>query len=187
MNLQAFKTRFFPAALCLALALPAAAIDLPQRGQQIVVRTIDSIESRDGRAGQTYRASLEQPLRINGREVAPRGADATLRIQEVEEAGRLKGTANLKIVVSEVRIDGQMQPVTTEPVSMESKGKGKSTAVKTGVGAGIGAALGAIFGGGKGAAIGAASGGAAGATVSAVMKGPEIKIPSESVLTFAVQ
>ena len=173
--------------LCLALAIPAAAMDLPARGQQIVVRTIDAIESRESRAGQTYRASLEQPLRINGRVAAPRGADATLRIQEVEEAGRLKGTANLKLVVSEVRIDGQMQPVTTEPVSMESKGKGKGTAVKTGIGAGIGAALGAIFGGGKGAAIGAASGGAAGATVSAVMKGPEIKIPSETVLTFQVQ
>ncbi|BDC48236.1 hypothetical protein F183_A05520 [Bryobacterales bacterium F-183] len=179
---------FLLPAICLTLAAPAIkAIDLPARGQQIVVRTIDSIESRDGRAGQTYRASLEQPLIVDGRQVAPRGADATLRIQEVEEAGRIKGTANLKLVVSEVRMNGVMQSVTTEPVAMESKGKGKSTAVKTGVGAGIGAALGAIFGGGKGAAIGAASGGAAGATVSAVMKGPEIKIPSESVLTFQVQ
>jgi uncharacterized protein YcfJ len=47
-----------------------------------------------------------------------------------------------------------------------------------------GAILGAVLGGGKGAAVGAAAGGAAGVGVEAATKGPHVKVPSETRLTF---
>ena len=51
----------------------------------------------------------------------------------------------------------------------------------------IGSIIGAIAGGGKGAAIGAAAGAAGGATAQMATRGREIRIPSESVLTFRLE
>jgi hypothetical protein len=56
-----------------------------------------------------------------------------------------------------------------------------------GGGAVAGAIIGAIAGGGKGAAVGAGAGAAAGTGVSAVTKGPTVKVPSETVLTFSLE
>ena len=51
----------------------------------------------------------------------------------------------------------------------------------------IGAIIGGIAGGGKGAGIGAAAGGGIGGGVQAATKGQQIKLPSETVLTFTLQ
>jgi hypothetical protein len=50
-----------------------------------------------------------------------------------------------------------------------------------------GAIIGAIAGGGKGAAIGAAAGGGTGAAVQVLTKGPQVKVPSETLLEFRLQ
>jgi len=51
----------------------------------------------------------------------------------------------------------------------------------------VGAIIGAIAGGGKGAAIGAGAGAATGAGAQTVMKCQQVRIPSETVLTFTTQ
>jgi hypothetical protein len=51
----------------------------------------------------------------------------------------------------------------------------------------LGAIVGAIAGGGKGAAIGAASGAAVGGAAQVLTKGQQVKIPSETRLTFTLQ
>jgi hypothetical protein len=47
--------------------------------------------------------------------------------------------------------------------------------------------VGALAGGGKGAAIGAASGATLGAGTEVLTKGQQVKIPSETRLTFRLQ
>jgi outer membrane lipoprotein SlyB len=59
--------------------------------------------------------------------------------------------------------------------------------VKSGGGAALGAIIGAIAGGGRGAAIGAVTGAAAGGAVQVMTKGPKVKIPSETRLTFILE
>jgi hypothetical protein len=155
-------------------------------GTVINVRTIDRIESKEAQVGRNYRASLAENVVVNGRTVAARGDEAQLQVVENNKAGKLKGNAELVVTLVSVRTNRRTLTLNTENSTTESGGKGKSSAIKTGVGAGIGAAIGAIAGGGKGAAIGAGVGAGAGAGV-AMMSGPRVEIPSETLLSFTVR
>jgi hypothetical protein len=174
--------------------LGSFAILLPQanelspipKGTQVSIRTLDAIHSKQSEVGQTYRCTLDGAVKVDGKEVAPKGADCVLRIQEMKSAGKLTGSNELKLVLSEVRIGGNLVSVLSEATEIKGKGKGKSTGWRTGIGAAAGAGIGAAIGGGKGAAIGSGVGAGAGAASSAMTSGPEIKVPSETVLTFLI-
>jgi len=156
-------------------------------GTVISARTIDAIDSKSAQPGDSFKATLAEPISVDRIVVAPAGSDAQLKIIETKKAGRLTGKAELAITLTSITVNGQAIAITTEDATSTSAGKGKSSAIKTGVGAGIGAAIGGIAGGGKGAAIGAGAGAAGGATVAMVTSGPHVTIPSESRLSFTVK
>jgi hypothetical protein len=150
----------------------------------INVRVIDTIDSSNATEGQVFNASLADPILVRGQEVAPRGANATVRLLDLEKSGKFKGRSGLGVILDTVTVNGRAVNVETGTVTKTSGSQGKNTAVKTGIGAGIGAAIGAIAGGGKGAAVGAGVGGAAGAASQIFTGGKKVQIPSETVLTF---
>jgi hypothetical protein len=155
-------------------------------GTNIVVRLIDGVDSETASPGQTFSASLDEPVLIGGDTVIPRGADATLKLVDAKESGKLTGRAELTLDLQSVRVNGQMVDINTQTVSRESDSRGARTAKVAGGTAAVGAIIGAIAGGGKGAAIGAAAGGAAGAGAEIITKGQRVKIPSETRLTFVL-
>ena len=156
-------------------------------GTQITIRTIDSIQSKNAEAGQSYRCTVDSPVMAGGKQVVAKGADCVLRIVEMKSAGKLRGSNELELTLSELRAGEDLVPVNSEPTAVAGKGKGKSTAMRTGIGAAAGAGLGAVLGGGKGAAIGSGVGAGAGAASSAMTHGPEIKVAPETLLTFTIQ
>jgi len=152
-------------------------------GTVVTVRTIDSINSDKTNVGDTYRASLEEPLVVNGREVAPRGADATVQVVRVQQGGAITGSEEVALRLSEIRANGiTLRPVTSD-AEVASKSRGSQSAKVIGGTAVVGAIIGAIAGGGTGAAIGAAAGAGTGAAIQAI-RGQRIQIPSESTLDF---
>jgi hypothetical protein len=155
-------------------------------GTNVVVRIIDAIDSEKATTGQTYRASIDQPISAGGDVVIPRGADALVKLVEAKEAGKLTGRAELTLQLQSVTVDGRVIQINTQNITQESDARGKRTATKAGGGAVLGAIIGGLAGGAGGAAAGAAAGGAAGAGVEAVSKGPKVKIPSETRLTFVL-
>jgi hypothetical protein len=155
-------------------------------GTNIVVRTIDGIDSEMARVGQTFAASLDEPVMMNGQTVIPRGADVTLKLVDSKESGKLAGRTELTLDLMSVKVNGRMVDVNTQTVSRESSSRGARTAKVAGGTAAVGAIIGAIAGGGKGAAIGAGAGAAAGAGAEIVTKGQRVKIPSETRLTFVL-
>jgi hypothetical protein len=156
-------------------------------GTVMEVRTIDSIDSQKASPGQTFRASLDEPVVVGGTTVAPKGADVVLKVTAAKDAGKLRGNAQLTVSLASVKIGDRMVDVNTENLTSSSSGKGKGTATKAGVGAAGGALLGGLLGGGKGALIGAVAGGGAGTGVAMMTKGPRVNIPSETHLSFTVQ
>jgi hypothetical protein len=160
-----------------------AGIELPA-GTNITVRLIDGVDSEVNRVGQTFAASIDEPVMLNGETVIPRGADVTLKLVDAKESGKLAGRAELTLDLVSVRVDGRMVDINTQTVSRESGSRGERTAKVAGGTAAVGAIIGAIAGGGKGAAIGAGAGAAAGAGAEVVTKGQRVKIPSETRLTF---
>ena len=155
-------------------------------GTVVTIRTIDSINTDINGAGEKFRASLDSDLEVDGRVIAPRGADAMIEIARVQEAGRVTGKEEIALELASITINGQVYEVNSNYAEMQSKGQTTQTAKRAGVGAAGGAILGAIIGGGKGAAIGAGVGAGAG-TVYSGTRGVKIEIPSETLLTFALR
>ncbi|MBV9613287.1 MAG: BON domain-containing protein [Acidobacteriaceae bacterium] len=162
------------------------AITVPA-GERISVRTIDSIDSQHNVTGQVFRGTLYAPVVVRGRVVVHAGAPVSLLLAEARGAGRIKGRSELEVRLSAIDYHGRSYPVDSSAYVEEGKARGKQTAVRTGIGAAAGAIIGAIAGGGKGAAIGSAAGGGAGFGVDAFTHGQQVRIPSESVLTFRLE
>ncbi len=157
--------------------------ELPS-GTEITVRLIDSIDSERNNEGDRFKASLEDPLTIGGQEVAPKGADAQVRLTREKESGKLTGKAELTLELVSVTIGGKDVPVSTSSVTEASGSRGARTAKSAAAVGALGAVIGAIAGGGRGAAIGAGAGAATGAGAQVLLKGQRVRIASETLLTF---
>jgi hypothetical protein len=154
---------------------------------RITVRMIDSVDSETSRLGQTYRASLDEPLTVNGQVVAPRGADVLTKLVQDQKSGKIEGRTVLTLALANISINGQRVDVTSTDVTQQSNSQGAKSAKVIGGTAALGTIIGALAGGGKGAAIGAVSGAGAGGAVQVLTSGQKVKIPSETRLTFRLQ
>jgi len=156
-------------------------------GTNIVIRMIDPVDSRINTVGQTFAASVSEPVMVNGNTVIPRGADVVVKLVDASESGKLTGKTELTLDLVSVKVNGKVVNINTQSVTQASSDRGKGTAEKAGGGAVLGAVIGAIAGGGKGAAIGAGAGAAAGTAAQVATKGQQVKIPAETRLTFMLQ
>jgi hypothetical protein len=153
-------------------------------GTNLVVRMIESVDSETNRVGQTFRASLDQPVMLNGQTAIPRGADVVVKLVDAKESGKLTGKGDLTLSLQSVLINGHFVDINTQSINKEGASQGEKTAKVAGGTAAVGAIIGAIAGGGKGAAIGAGAGAAAGAGSQVIYGGQRVRIPSETRLTF---
>jgi hypothetical protein len=156
-------------------------------GTQLTIRLVDAIDSEKNQTGDTFHATLNIPLTVNGEEAIPSGADVTGHLVEVKSAGKFAGQSIVVLQLDSIAAGGKSYNIQSDKYSKQGSSRGKNTAEKVGGGAAIGAIIGAIAGGGKGAAIGAAAGGGVGGGVQAATKGQQIKLPSETVLNFTLQ
>jgi hypothetical protein len=163
----------------LGVAIP---IDTP-----VTVRMIESVNSETARLGQTFRASLDDPIYVNGQVVVPRGADVLTKLVEDRQSGKIEGRTVLKLALQTITINGTPVEVTSNDVQQESGSRGARSAKVIGGTAALGALIGGLAGGGKGAAIGAGSGAVVGTGAEVLTSGQKVKIPSETRLTFRLQ
>jgi hypothetical protein len=165
-----------------AAAAPAKTVTVPA-GTKLNVRLTQGIDVDVSQAGQTFRATVDDPVMIGGSIVIPRGASAVVQAVEVKQSGAMKGSDKISLKLNAIGFGGTVYDVATGYVEAKGGGEGKKTARKIGGGAGLGAIVGGIAGGGEGAAIGAAVGGITGAAVAS--GGEEhLKLPAETRLQF---
>ena len=152
------------------------------RGTEIVVRTNDYINSRHA-DGRIYTGTIDRDvLDRDGRVAIPRGS-------QVEMIARDYGNSELSLDLESINANGRRYVVDAQPEEInggrkEGVGGNSRTGKYVGGGALLGTIIGAVAGGGKGAAIGAVSGAAAGAGAQMATRGREVRVPSESILTF---
>lgn len=177
-----------PTAPATAYNIPTSAsgVEIPA-GTQIVVRLIDPVDSDQDHLGQTYRASLDQPVVVNGQVVIPRGADAVAKLIDAKQSGKIEGRTTLTLDLKSITVNGRSYDVVTTGVVEASSSRGSRSAKVIGGATALGALIGGIAGGGKGAAIGAGSGAAVGTTAQIATSGQHVRIPSETRLTFTLQ
>ena len=168
------------------LGVPALADDPPvlPPGTTIKIRMIDKLSSEENQVGDTFRATLEEPIQVDGKNLYPKGADVIGRVSDVHASGRLSEPGELDLLLATVSSGRQATSLSVKPLVIKGESHAKSNATKIGGGAALGAVIGAIAGGGKGAAVGTAAGAAAGTGAAAATGKKAVRVESEAVLTF---
>ncbi len=161
------------------------AIQIPS-GTQITVRMIDSVDSQTAHTGDTFRASIDEPVSVNDQVAIPRGAEVTAKLVEDQQSGKIAGKTVLKLVLTSVRVGDRNVDISTQDVIRESDSRGSRSAKVIGGATALGAILGGIAGGGRGAAIGAGSGAGVGTGAEEISKNQRVKVPSETRLIFTL-
>jgi hypothetical protein len=155
-------------------------------GTDLTVVIDTALSSKSSQPGQTFLATVAQPVTVNGATAIPKGSSVTGTVLTAKAKGKIKGEGQLSITLKNITIRGHNYPLQTANLDSTVKGKGKRTAATTGGGAAAGALIGGIAGGGKGAGIGAAVGAVGGLIGGAATGNKQIEIPAETPLTFTL-
>lgn len=181
-----------------AAAAPRAAAPAPKPAPTPVFKTsipadtrlaavlIDSLGTDTNSVNDQFLASLGEAVIVNGKTVLERGTKVRGRVVDVQESGRVKGVASIRLELTEILLGGKTIEIKTSQFSETAESTKKQDAGVIAGGAGIGAAIGAIVGGKKGAAIGAAAGGGAGTGAVLATDGKEIHYASETRINFTL-
>ncbi len=170
-------------------ARPPAA---PQRvtvpaGTTLRVVLDQSLSTASARSGDSFRATLIEPVVVAGTTVIPKNAAVEGHIVEATSSGRLKGVARLVLTLDAVEVGGRRYELETTTVSRVGQSHKKRNIEIIGGGSALGAIIGGIAGGGKGAAIGAAAGAGAGTATAAATGKKDIRLPAEETLVFRLK
>ena len=165
------------------LARAAAAVGIPQyrdvtlpAGTTLQLELQSAVASDSSSVEDTVRATLRQPVSVDGHAVLPTGAEVIGTVASVERSGRVKGRALVAYRFDSLNFAGERYDIHTNTLSHQAEATKGEDATKIGIGAGAGAAIGALLGGGDGAAKGAAIGGGAGTGVVLATRGKEVRL-----------
>src|SRR6266566_1289234 len=109
-------------------------------GTVLTVNLGEALGSKISQPGQTFSATLAQPVTVGGETVLAKGATASGTVVDAKPLGRFKGGALLQLKLNSV----SDLPVETSSVVRTATGKGKRTATMVGGGAGLGAIIGGL-------------------------------------------
>lgn len=165
---------------------PVRTVTVPA-GTAVSVRLLNGLDTTKNRAGDTFQATLEEPLTADGVVIADRGAPVTGKITDLRQSGRVSGVAEMGLELESIQtVNGPKQVITEAQTRQANTSKKRDVATVGGL-AGLGAVIGGIAGGGRGAGIGAAAGGAAGTGTVVATRGNPVKLPPETQITFALR
>ena len=157
-------------------------------GTVIFVRTNQPLSSDHNHAGDTFTATLDRPIIVNGWVVARRGQTILGTVTTAQKAGRVKGVSQLGLELTDITVvDGQQLPVLTElwkGSAGTSHGADAAGIVTT---TGVGTIIGAAANGGEGAGIGAGAGALAGVAMVLLTRGKPTVIGPEALLSFQIK
>jgi hypothetical protein len=150
----------------------------------VYVRLQEPLSSSTAQSGQVFTAVLDEPLVIDEKTIAPKGAPVMGKVVAARESGHLHNSGFLRITLASITVNGKSIPVRTTSMYVSGGNYKKHDMAFIGGGAGGGALIGALAGGGKGAAIGSLIG-AAGGTGAAYATGKkEVGFAAERRLGF---
>jgi len=166
-----------------AAGIPAT-LTLPA-GSFVSIRMNQWLSSDRNQAGDTFYATLAQPLIVNGVVVARRGSTVMGRVSDAQKAGRVQGLSKLGLQLTNLSlVDGQQVSVQSQVIDRNGRDSVGNDAVAIGATTGIGAAIGASAAGGSGAAIGAGAGALASTLGVLLTRGRPTEVYPETMLTF---
>ncbi|MGB8475281.1 MAG: hypothetical protein WCE61_14455 [Candidatus Acidiferrum sp.] len=169
------------------LAPPPALLTIPA-GTVVVMRLNNFLSSDHNHIGDQFSGVLEQPIVVNGWVVARRGQVVMGQVKSVKKAGRIKGTSQLGIELTDiVLVNGQQAPILTKLWQASRGTTHGADATTIGGTTALGALIGSAADWGTGAAIGAGAGAAAGIGAVLLTRGRPTILDPESQLSFRLE
>jgi hypothetical protein len=153
-------------------------------GTLVRARLSETLDTARLKSGTFFEGTAVNDVYVGGVLAIPRGAVLQGQIVEAKNAGELGGSAELKLELTGINLEGRVYPISTDIWSNKGPNKAGYTASNTVGGAALGAIIGGIIGGGSGAAIGAGVGGVGGLGISSATNGPRLILPAESQVDF---
>src|SRR5215471_6994873 len=103
---RSFITVLLVAAMAATSAAPQSKkkVTVPA-GTRILIRTIDPIDTTKQKTGYRFTASLEANLQADDVVVAPRGTTVYGRLAEASSAGRMSGSSQLTLELTDIMIN----------------------------------------------------------------------------------
>jgi hypothetical protein len=148
----------------------------------------EPLSSDHNQPGDTFTATLVQPLVASGRLVARRGQTVVGMVAEAQKAGRAKGTSRLGLQLIELGLaDGRQIQLKTRLMQRRGDTSVGRDAAAIGTTTGVGAAIGAAADGGFGAGMGAIAGAAASTIGVLFTRGKPTVVYPEDALTFRLE
>ncbi len=165
--------------------LPAVLTVRP--GTFLTIRVNEPLSSDRNRPGDSFSATLSQPLVVDGVVVAQRGQMVYGTVVEAAKA-RSDTPSRLGLALSEITlVDGAQTPVRSELTAFQGGRTPAREQAGTVIGTtAMGAAVGAVAGWGTGAAIGGGVGAVAGGIAVLLTRNRPTVIYPESALTFRI-
>jgi len=175
------------------LGRPQSVANLPDSftvpaGKVIFVRLNEPLSSDHNHAGDSFTATLDQPIVINGWVVARRGETIVGSVITAKKAGRVKGVSELGLELTEITVvDGQQIPITTELWNGSAGTSHGADAGAIATTTGAGTIIGAAANGGTGAGVGAGAGALAGIGLVLLTRGKPTVLGPEAALSFRLK
>jgi hypothetical protein len=162
-------------------------LTLPQ-GTFVTVRMNQWLSSDRNQQGDTFFATLAEPIVVNGIVVAQRGQNVSGRVTEAMKAGMAKGVSHLGIQLTDLTlVDGQQVSIQSQIANRQGPTSVGRVVGAVGATTALGAIVGAAAGRGTGAAIGAGAGAAAGIIGVLLTRGQPTVVAPETLLTFRIE
>lgn len=113
------KAGIFPTGSLTPTAIPA--------GTPLAVHLQTSLSSATARPGDAFEATLDEPIQVRGRVVAPRGAKVTGVVLDARAAGDLQEAGYMRLALTAVDLNGQSLPVQTSSIFVKRGSHAKRT------------------------------------------------------------
>ena len=107
-------------------------------GTRLMIRMVDSIDSKRHSAGHKFRGQLEGALVSGGVTVAQRGTFVYGTVTASQQSGRAVGSSALAMEFTDIMIDDQLYPFATEGLSAQTSSEGGRTVGRTARSAALG-------------------------------------------------
>ena len=115
---------------------PATRVVTVPAGTVVRIRLVDGISTKRNRPGDTFQATLEDPLVAEGLVVAEQGANVFGRLVHTQQSGRVSGRAEMALELDRMQtVGGEVRIASDTMIRQADSSKGKD-AVKVGVMAG---------------------------------------------------